>query len=154
MADDKFLNELLGLKKLNVTGTKIDSDEQITLVVESVEEVGICSECGQLSLQVHGLCDEQIIRDLPFGERRCYLSYRARRFRCDECSHTYVERVNWKRAEVSYTLRYEKHIYERSRKEPISQIAEDEGISEEAVQAIFERWAKKRLRHGGTRKSK
>jgi transposase len=154
MAHDEFLNELLGLKKLNVTGTKIESDEQITLVVESVEEVGICPECGQLSLQVHGICEEQVIRDLPFGERRCYLSYRARRFRCDECVHTFVERVVWKRAEVSYTLRYEKHIYERSRKEPISQIAEDEGISEEAVQAILERWAKKRLRHGGTRKLK
>ncbi len=154
MAHDKFLNELLGIKKLNVTSTKVEGDEQITLVVESIEEAGICPECGQLSLQGHGLCEEQIIRDLPFGERRCYLSYRARRFGCDECGHTYVERVTWKRAEVSYTLRYEKHIYERSRKEPISQIAEDEGISEEAVQAIFERWAKKRLRHGGTRKSK
>jgi len=154
MAHDGFLNELLGLKKLNVTGTKIDSDEQITLVVESVEEVGICPECGQLSLQVHGLCEEQVIRDLPFGERRSYLSYRARRFRCGGCGKAFVERVAWKRAEVSYTLRYEKHIYARSRKEPISQIAEDEGISEEAVQAIFERWAKKRLRHGGTRTSK
>ena len=92
--------------------------------------------------------------ELPIGERRSYLSYRARRYRCSSCGKTFVERVAWKRAETSYTLRYEKHIYERARKEPVSQIAEDEGFSAEAVQTIFEQKAKKRLRHGGTRKSK
>jgi hypothetical protein len=65
-----------------------------------------------------------------------------------------VERVAWKRAEVSYTLRYENYIYQRARKEPVSQVAEEEGLSEEVIQAIFEHRAKKRLRHGGTRKSK
>jgi hypothetical protein len=65
-----------------------------------------------------------------------------------------VERVTWKRVEVSYSLRYEQYIYQRARKEPIREIAEEEGLSEEAVQAIFEHKAKKRLRHGGTRKSK
>lgn len=154
MAQHDFLNELLGIEKLRVTGSEIHDPKQITLFVESIEEVAVCPECGQLSLQVHGLCEEQVIRDLPYGERRCYLSYRARRFRCSPCGKTFVERVAWKRAEMRYTLRYEKHIYQRSRKEPVSQIAEDEGISEEAVQAIFEHWAKKRLRHGGTRKSK
>ncbi len=56
---------------------------------------------------------------------------------------------------MSYTLvRYEKHVYQRARKEPVNQIAQDEGLSEETVQAIFEHWAKKRLRHADTRKSK
>jgi transposase len=122
--------------------------------VESIEEAAICPECSQVSLQIHGLCEEQLIRDLPYGERRCYLSYRARRFRCGQCGKTFVERVIWKRAETSYTRRYEKQVYQRARKEPVSQIAEEEGLSEEAVQAIFEHWAKKRLRHAGTRKSR
>jgi transposase len=147
------LSELLGIDKLRVTRTEIIGAEQIKLFVESVEEVGICPECRQISLQIHGLCEEQLIRDLAYGERRCYLSYRARRFRCETCHKTFVERVVWKRPEVSYTLRYEHYIYQRARKEPVSQIAEEEGLSEEAVQAIFEQQAKKRLRHGGTRKS-
>jgi transposase len=99
------------------------------------------------------LCEEQLVRDLAYGERHCYLSYRARRFRCEKCSKTFVERVAWKRPEASYTLRYENYIYQRARKEPVRQIAEEEGLSEEAVQSIFEHKAKKRLRHGGTRKS-
>ena len=48
-------------------------------------------------------------------------------------------------------MRYEQHIYQRSRKEPILQIAQDEQLSEEIVQGIFERWAKKRSRHGAGR---
>jgi len=67
---------------------------------------------------------------------------------------TFVEGVAWKRAGVSYTLRYEKYIYQHARKEPVSQIAQDEGLSEEAVQAIFEYWAKKRLQYADTQKSK
>jgi transposase len=154
MAQDELWSELLGIDKLRVTHAEIVGAEQITLFVESLEEVAICPECGQLSLQVHGVCDEQLIRDLSYGERRCYLHYRARRFRCHPCGTTFVERVAWKRPEVSYTLRYEKHIYQRARKEPVSQIAQEEGLSEEVVQAIFEHWAKKRLRHAGTRKSR
>jgi len=37
------------------------------------------------------------------------------------------------------------HIYKRACKEPIVQVAQDEKLSEEAVQDIFERWAKKTL---------
>jgi hypothetical protein len=55
---------------------------------------------------------------------------------------------------MSYTTRYERYVYQRKRRDPISQVAQDEGLSEEAVQAIFEDWAKKRLRHKATRGSK
>jgi transposase len=154
MSNQDFLSELLGIAKLRVTGTEFIGAEQIKLIVESIDEAGVCPECHQISIQVHGQCEEQLIRDLAYGERRCYLSYRARRFRCEICNKTFVERVAWKKAEVSYTLRYEHYIYQRARKEPVSQIAEEEGLSEEAVQSIFEQKAKKRLRHGGTRKSK
>ena len=73
MEDNGFLKELLGIDKLRVTGSEIESAEQIPLSVESIEEVVSYPECGQLSLKVHGLSEEQIIRDLPFGERRSYL---------------------------------------------------------------------------------
>jgi len=114
--------------------------------------MAICPDCGQVSNSVHDLSEVQKIRDLSIAERRCYLSYQARRFDCRTCGKTFVERVTWKRPGASYTVRYEQYIYQRSRKEPVSQIAEEEGLSEEAVQAIFEHKAKKRLRHGGTRK--
>ena len=61
-----------------------------------------------------------------------------------------MERVLWQEAVFVYTQRYEQVIYERARREPIRQIAQPEPLSEDIVQAIFERWAKK---HEATRLS-
>jgi hypothetical protein len=36
-------------------------------------------------------------------------------------------------------------VYQRVRRTTVSQVAHDEGLSEEATQALFEQWAKKRL---------
>ena len=152
MNNNDFVNKLLNLDKVQVTQTEFAGDDRVTLFVESTHAIAICPECRQASNSVHDLSAVQMIRDLSIAERRCYLSYRARRFDCQTCGKTFVERVVWKRPGASYTVRYEQYIYERSRKEPVSQIAEDEGLSEEAVQAIFEHKAKKRLRHGGTRR--
>lgn len=153
MNNNEILNELLNLENLQVTDTEF-GEGQVTLYIESTLMAATCPKCNQESTKVHDLSAMQSIRDLSIGERRCYLSYRARRFDCPQCKKTFVERVDWKRPGVSYTLRYEQHIYERSRKEAVSQIAQDEGLSEETVQAIFEHRAKKRWRRGGTRKSK
>ena len=149
MNNNDFVNKLLNLDKVQVTDTEFADDEKVTLFVESAHEITVCPDCGQVSNNVHDLSEVQMIRDLSIAERRCYLSYRARRFDCRVCGKTFVERVDWKRPGASYTVRYEQYIYQRSRKEPVSQIATDEGLSEEAVQAIFEHRAKKRLRHGG-----
>lgn len=153
MNNNEFLNELLNLEKLQVTEAEFAGAEQVTMFVASTLAATICPKCNQVSTKVHDLSAVQMIRDLSIGERRCYLSYQAKRFECQHCDKTFVERVGWKRPGVSYTLRYEQYIYQRARKEPVSQIAQDEGLSEEAVQAIFEYKAKKRLRHGDTRKS-
>ena len=153
MDNNDLLNQLLGIEKLHVVRSEFVGEGQINLYVESSMPVASCPECGQISEQVHDLSEVQMIRDLPIVERRCYLSYRARRFKCEQCGKTFVERVDWKRTGVSYTERYERYIYQRIRRETVNQVAEDEGLSEEAAQAIFAHKAKKRLRHAAARKS-
>ncbi len=150
--NNNVLNKLLGISKLQVTRSEFASEEQIILFVESSVPVASCPECGHISDQVHDLSEVQLIRDLPIAERRCYLSYQARRFKCEQCQKTFVERVGWKRPNVSYTERYERYVYQRVRRASVSQVAQDEGLSEEAIQAIFEHRAKKRSRHAATRK--
>jgi transposase len=154
MNNNEIVNKMLNLDKVQVTHADFEDAEKVTLYVESTLAAGICPECGKICSKVHDLSEAQMIRDLSVADRRCYLSYQARRYDCQHCNTTFVERVEWKRTGTSYTLRYEHYIYQRSRQEPVSQIAQDEGLSEETVQAIFEHWAKKRLRHGGIRKSR
>jgi transposase len=144
---------LLGIAKLHVVKSEFIGEEKLHLEVASTLPVASCPDCGRVSNQVHDESEAQMIRDLSIAERQCYLVYRARRFKCEHCKKTFVERVEWKRLNVSYTERYERHVYQRVRRESVSQVAQDEGLSEEAVQAIFEHGAKKRLRPVAARKS-
>jgi transposase len=152
MNNNDWLNKLLGIPKLHVVRSDFIGEEKLHLEVASTLTVASCPDCGKVSKQVHDESEAQMIRDLSIAERQGYLVYRARRFKCEYCKKTFVERVEWKRANVSYTERYERYVYQRVRRESVSQVAQDEGLSEEAVQAIFEHWAKKRRRHAGTRK--
>lgn len=152
MNNNELLNKLLGIPKLCVVKSEFIGEEKLHLEVVSTLPVGGCPDCGRVSHQVHDESEVQTIRDLSIAERQCYLVYRARRFKCEHCKKTFVERVEWKRTGVSYTERYERYMYQRVRRESVSQVAQDEGLSEEAVQAIFEHRAKKRLRHAVTRK--
>lgn len=152
MNNNDLLNKLLGISKLRVVKSDFIGEEKIHLEVVSTLSVASCPDCGRVSNQVHDESEVQMIRDLSISERQCYLVYRARRFKCEHCKKTFVERVEWKRANVSYTERYERYVYQRVRRESVSQVAQDEGLSEEAIQAIFEHRAKKRLRHAATHK--
>jgi transposase len=152
MNNNDFLNELLGLPKLQVLKSEFIGEEKLHLMVVSTLPVASCPDCGQVSNQVHDESEVQMIRDLSIAERQCYLVYRVRRFKCEHCQKTFVERVDWKRTGVSYTARYERYVYQRVRHESVRQVAQAEGLSEEAVQAIFEHRAKKRSRHAATQK--
>ena len=143
----KGLSELLDLPNVKVTGMQQQGRSIIRLMVVSISEVGVCPDCGKPSVKVHDNGAEQLIRDLPVSAKRCWLKYTPRRFECAECKRTYVERVAWKAPELNYTLRYEEHVYERARRESMADVARDELISEDVVNSIFERWAKKQSRN-------
>ena len=72
------------------------------------------------------------------------MSYRPRRFDCATCNNTFVERVVWREAGLDYTVRYEQAVYEKVHRESVAQAAHDERLSEDIIQGIFEREAKKR----------
>jgi len=144
MAKYPELTELLNLSNIHVIHYQLVGPSRINLFIEPTVEVAVCPDCGKPSTDIHDRGEPQMIRDLPMWERRCWLRYSPRRFKCNTCGDTFVERVSWREAGRDYTVRYERHIYQLSRKEPISQVAKDEGLSEDIVQGIFEQWAKKR----------
>lgn len=144
MPDNQLLTELLGLPQVRVTHYELLGRERIQLSVESTIEAAVCPDCQTVSFALHDTGKAQLIRDLPIWQRRCWLQYAPRRFKCLTCQDTFVERVLWREPELDYTGRYAQTIYQRARREPISHIAESEQLSEAIVQGIFERGAKKR----------
>jgi transposase len=151
MNESQLLSELLGLPNIRVQRYQLQGSNDIELTIDSTAEAGVCPSCGQVSQVRHEQGERQAIRDLSMWNRQCILQYAPYRFRCERCQATFVERVVWRTAGVSYTVRYEQALYERVRRESIAQVARDEGLSEDTVQAIFLRWAKKRSKRGGIR---
>jgi len=151
MADYTILDELLNLSSVKVTHYQLVGPDRINLFVEPTLEFAQCPECQQLSNEVHEVADPQMVRDLSIWDRQCWLRLMTRRFKCAHCRDTFVERLEWREPNRGYTVRYERYIYQRTRKEPILQVAQDEQLSEDIVQGIFERWAKKRSRRAAGR---
>ncbi|MEK6574988.1 MAG: transposase family protein [Chloroflexota bacterium] len=144
MANYDLLTELLDLPNVRVTHYQLVGQQRLNLFIESTLAAAVCPDCQQVSLAVHQVGEPQMLRDLPIWNRRCWLRYAPRRFRCETCATTFVERVLWREPGLDYTRRYEQFIYERTRREPLAQIAQAEGLTEAIVQGLFERGAKKR----------
>ena len=151
MSDYQMLSELLGLSQVRVSGYELRGRDDIWLTVESTVEAAICPACQLVSFNLHETSKPQLIRDLSIWQRRGWLQYAPRRFKCATCQDTFVERVLWREPDLVYTQRYEQAIYQRARREPISQIAASEQLSQDQVQGIFERGAKKHSTAAATR---
>ena len=151
MVNYPLLTELLNLSNVRVIHYQLVGQQRLNLFVESTLEAAVCPNCQQVSLAVHDVSEPQWLRDLPIWDRRCWLGYAPRGFKCACCDNTFVERVAWREAGVDYTARYAQFLYDHARREPLAQIAQAEGLSEDQVQGMFERAAKKRLPDAATR---
>ena len=114
-------------------------------------DVAVCPNYQQVSTQMHDTAEPQTLRDLAIWGRQCWLRYAPRRFACATCHNTFVERVAWREPGLAHTLRYARHIYARTQHEDMAQVAQDEGVSQDTVRAIFEQGAKKRSPSVATR---
>jgi transposase len=151
MADLQLFKALLGLANVNVVNYQLLNAERIEVGVESSLDAALCPTCQRVSTQIHDTAELQTLRELPIWGRQCWLRYAPRRFTCATCQATFVERVAWREPGFAHTVRYAEHIYERTRHQDLARIAQDEGLSQDTVRGIFERWAKKRWPSAATR---
>jgi transposase len=136
--------ELLGIANVRVTKYQTQGQHRINVFIESTITAAVCPECESLSTHIHDVAETQMIRDMPMWARRCWIGYAPRRFKCEQCDNTFVERVVWREVGLNYTTRYEDYVYEQVRHQNVAQVAQDERLSEDIVTGIFERRAKKR----------
>jgi transposase len=151
MADFQLLAELLGLPHVQVAGYQILNAERIEVRIESRLDTAVCPTCQRVSAQLHDTAEPQTLRDLTIWGRQCWLRYAPRRFVCTTCQSTFTERVAWREPGLAYTLRYAQYVYARTQQADMAQVALNEGLSQDTVRSIFERWAKKRSPSAATR---
>jgi transposase len=143
MADYSMLTELLDLPNVKVVHYQLVGQQRLNLFVESTLAAAVCPTCEHVSVAVHDVGEPQMLRDLSIWKRQCWLRYAPRRFKCASCQDTFVERLVWRETGLAYTQRYEQFIYEHVQHDTVAQVARDERLSEDIVQNIFERRAKK-----------
>jgi transposase len=143
MADYQLLAELLGLPHVQVAGYQILNSERIEVRIESRLDAAVCPTCQRVSAQMHDTAEPQTLRDLTIWGRQCWLRYAPRRFACATCQSTFTERVAWREPGFAYTLRYAQYVYARTQQADMALVALNEGLSQDTVRSIFERWAKK-----------
>lgn len=134
--------ELLDIQNVRVTKYQTQGHHRINVFITSTLTAAVCPECECVSTQIHDEGEVQMIRDMPLWDRRGWIGYAPRRFKCEHCDKTFVERVVWREPGLNYTTRYENYVYEQVRRQNVAQVAKDEFLSEDVVKGIFERRAK------------
>jgi transposase len=138
------IGELLDMPNVRVTKYQTQGHHRVNVFIESTISAAVCPDCNEVSTKLHDVEAIQMLRDLPMWQRRCWIGYAPRRFSCEHCHKTFVERVAWREPGLTYTTRYEEYVYEQVRREAVAPVAKAEGLSEDVVAGIFERRAKKR----------
>ena len=138
------LTHLLNLPNLEVVKYETPDAETAILEIKSTLEVAICPTCKTPSPKIHDYDEPRLVRDLSLSGRKSYLRYHSRRFECAICQQSFTERVEWLNFDSSYTKRFEAHAYQLCRKSTVQDVSTFLELGYDAVEGIFQRWAKKR----------
>ena len=143
---EQQLTKLLNLPHLEVVRYEMPDAETAILEIKSTLGVAICPTCQTPSNTLHDYDEPRLVRDLSLSGRKSYLQYRSRRFECAVCGQAFTERVEWLNFDSSYTKRFEEHVYQLCRKNTVQDVSAFLELGYDAVEGIFQRWAKKRRR--------
>ncbi|NJK64198.1 MAG: hypothetical protein HC921_17260 [Synechococcaceae cyanobacterium SM2_3_1] len=77
------------------------------------------------------------VRDLAIFGRSVYLQVPHRQFYCPHCQHYSTEALPFVDWERSYIQRYETYIYQQVKQATIEQVSQNEGLSRDQVEGIF-----------------
>lgn len=138
MLNDEFITALIGLREFRAIDGQIAEDGSVTIEVELFNQVAICPHCQAVCFSVLAYLPRRI-RDLSICGRKVYLSYDWRRFRCQSCRRSFVERLAAVELGSHQTKRYEEEVARQVKDSTVKAVADRERLNWETVQRIVER---------------
>ena len=144
---DIHLDTLLKLPNATVEScTQQDNEAYLTLRL--LNEEASCSQCEQLSSELHQN-RPILIRDLSIFGQATYLKVPRRQFYCRHCQCYFTESLTFMNEGRQYTRRYEEHIYQQVQLSSIEQVSRVEQLSFDRIQGIFKhQYAQKKILGG------
>jgi len=133
---------------LNLPGVTVESSIQEGLVlilsVSKKEKSAVCPHCGTKSRHLHQN-QSHLVKDLPMGDKEVILNLNRRRFKCKKCRKTFSEQLDFVGTKKSFTHRYAENIVKQVISSSVSNVAENNGLSDEEVNSMIEDVAQKLL---------
>jgi transposase len=133
------LEALLNLPELEITSVEM-TDQKLTVFCRSRFGQAICPSCLKKTQQVRKYYRRRV-RDLPITGREVYLELEERQFYCPDCDGYFNERFGFVEPNHTTTTRYERYLYCRCQKATIKDVALQENLLWDVVQAVFQRQA-------------
>lgn len=132
----------LDLPNVKVIKSEIKGTGDLIITVESTKDTAVCHRCGRIIRRFHGHDDWVELRYLPVFERRTYLRYRPRRYRCDDCTGqpTTSQRLDWHEPNSPNSFAFEQRILLQLVNATMEDVAVKEQISLASIKGIVDRY--------------
>lgn len=114
----------------------MDLEHHVVLKLQMTSTEMIGPHCGRTITKVN---QNRLIpvRDLSLFGCSVYLQVPRRQFYCPHCRHYSTETLPFVDWECPYTQRYETYIYQQVKQSTIEQVSQNEGLSRDQVEGIF-----------------
>lgn len=125
---------MLELPNVKVVNARLAPGE-IVFEVECTNGTATCPNCGTKCASIHSETGKTI-KDLPILKRKCFIKFKHRRFYCQRCNQTFMERLQWLDQYEKYTARYADWVAEAGKELDVKKAAKLLGESYEKVKRI------------------
>ncbi len=144
--DKKLLLELLGLEDIEITEIKYRSDNKLLIRIKSTKKETNCRQCSSPT-KPHGQGRTLELRHLPIFGKETIIEITPPRGICERCDDhpTTTQTLSWYNRNGHYTKAYEKHIVLSLVHSTIADVSIKEGISEQAIQFIVDKFISEKL---------
>lgn len=132
----RVLTELLNLPDV-VVESSLKEGKTLILSVTKKTKSAVCPQCGKKSDHLHQN-QNYLIKDLPMGDKEVILNINRRRFKCKKCRKTFNEELDFVGARRKHTHRYAENIVKQLIHSDVSNVAKNNGLSDEEVYSMLE----------------
>lgn len=126
--------KLLGFPDIHILNVTF-AEKEVLFELECTNKNATCPNCGALCESIHEVSIRKI-RDRHMSDKRCWILLHHRRFKCNKCQETFMERLPWIDHYGQYTLRYAEWIQKLGKEIDVKSVSELEEVGYKTVERI------------------
>lgn len=134
----QIVSEILGLEDLDIVDQKYDKETDTREFYCCHRwDIGVCSECLQISDDLHDYPKQRRIHDTLLRGEKVVLLFDSRRLKCNHCRKVFTQEVRDVVPECTYTYRLYEEIANPKRKQDVATMSELYGVGYKLVESIL-----------------